>query len=406
MEHYFPGNGEETSGVLDHGRTVVTALDYASGQLCTIKMSEGRIESKEAVDSGGDIDSTTLYVAPGLVDLQINGYAGADFNQLPIPAGMTSQMSRSLWREGVTSYCPTVITNSPEAILEAMEAIDRDCQDDPDTERAVAGIHLEGPFISPEDGARGAHLAAAVMAPDWEWFSRWQEAAGGRIRILTLSPEWPGSDAFIARCTASGVTVSIGHTSASSVQIAGAVRAGARMSTHLGNGTHLSLPRHPNYIWEQLAQDELWSCVIADGFHLPDQVLKVVLKVKGPQALLVSDAVALCGMPPGHYDAAVGGRVTLTPEGKLHLAGNERLLAGSAQMLLRGIEHLSRRGLTDLANAWEMASVRPAAFMGWDTASGLAVGAPADLVVFRRSDEEGSLVVERTYKAGKLVYER
>lgn len=393
----------------------IAALHYETGEPCTVIMEGGRIASVnagaqaevEAEAASAGLPAREWYVAPGLVDLQINGYVGADFNRVPFEEGVVGETARRLWREGVTAFCPTVITNRPDKILEAMRAIDRACLEDPDAAAAVAGIHLEGPFISPEDGARGAHALEAVMAPDWDWFCRWQDASGGRIRIVTMSPEWPGSAGFIARCADSGVTVSIGHTAATPAQIDEAVRAGARMSTHLGNGAHLQLPRHPNYIWEQLAQDELWSCLIADGFHLPDQVLKVVLKVKGDRALLVSDAVSLAGMPPGDYEEAVGGKVTLTPEGKLHLAGNDRILAGSAQMLPWGIKHMTSRGIADLGTAWNMASVRPSAAMGREAAAGLAAGAPADLVLFRRpAPAGGDLVIERTYKSGKLAYRR
>jgi N-acetylglucosamine-6-phosphate deacetylase len=375
------------------------AIHYATGQLISLEMAEGVIKSIDALDAQEAADLPV--VAPGLVDLQINGYAGYDINSLPLADETLGQMIRAMWREGVTSCFPTVITNAPDAITAAMRTIAVACDGDAVTARGVAGVHLEGPFISPDDGARGAHAREYVRAPDWDLFRRWQEAAGGRIRILTMSPEWPGSAEFIERCAQSGVTVSIGHTSATSEQIRDAVRAGARMSTHLGNAAHLMLPRHPNYLWEQLAQHELWTCVIADGFHLPDQVLKVVMKVKGDRAMLVSDAVSLSGMPPGAYTTPVGGRVVLTPEGRLHLAENEKLLAGSAQMLTKGVEHLIGNGLAGLAQAWDMASVRPAGFMGLATAEGLAVGAPADLVLFRR--EGSSFHVERTYKAGDVV---
>ncbi|THF84468.1 N-acetylglucosamine-6-phosphate deacetylase [Cohnella fermenti] len=364
---------------------------------------EGRTSFGAGADDG--VDDSLSFIGPGLVDLQINGYRGRDFNLPPLRPGLTDETTRLLYGEGVTGYCPTVITNRPESIEQAMRAIARDCREGRDAARSVAGIHLEGPFLSPEDGARGAHSAADIRAPDWELFRRWQDAAEGRIRILTMSPEWPNSADFIERCSDSGVIVSIGHTAASSEQIADAAAAGARLSTHLGNGAHLQLPRHPNYIWEQLAQDGLSSCVIADGFHLPDQVLKVVLKVKADKALLVSDAVALSGMPPGRYETAVGGQVTLTPEGKLHLADNERLLAGSAQMLSRGIERLFSRGLASFADAWEMASVRPAALLGLEAAAGLTPGAPADIAVFRRA-ETGRLTAEATCVRGELAYHR
>lgn len=385
------------------GRFERVGRHYATGLPVRVAVRAGLIESVEPA-AGTERAEELPWIGPGLVDLQINGYAGDDFNTLPFGPELVVRASRALWREGVTSYYPTVITNSPEAIEEAVGVIARACEADPLTDRTVAGIHVEGPFISPEDGARGAHGRQYVRAPDWELFEKWQRASGGRIRILTLSPEWPDSAAFIAKCSASGVTVSIGHTSATPEQIREAVRAGARMSTHLGNGAHLMMPRHPNYIWEQLAQDELWTCVIADGFHLPDAVLKVVFKTKGEQAMLVSDAVYLCGMPAGEYETHVGGKVVLTPEGRLHTASNPNILAGSAQMLVWGVEHLLRRGLADLSGAWDMSSVRPARFMGLAAGQGLTAGAPADFVLFERNGDRIGLL--ETVKDGKSVYIR
>src|SRR5436190_12476173 len=174
-----------------------------------------------------------------------------------------------------------------------------------------------------------------------------------------------------------GVTVSIGHTAATPEQIRAAVSAGASMSTHLGNGSHLVLPRHPNYVWEQLAQDALAACIIADGFHLPDSVIKVVMRVKGPNAILASDAVYLSGLKPGSYRTHIGGKVVLTRDGKLHLASNPKLLAGSVQMLIRSVEHLIRAGLTDPGEAWEMAAKRPAMAMKLSASRGLDPGGPA-----------------------------
>ncbi len=396
---------EAIAAATKHPETeTIRAIHYATGESVSIELAGGMIGSiaplsLEDADNAGNLPM----VGPGLVDLQINGYAGRDFNALPISETALPEAVHMLWREGVTSFFPTVITNAPEAIARALQTIASACEADSTVANGVAGIHLEGPFISPEDGPRGAHAREFVRPPDWDEFQRWQAAAGGRIRILTMSPEWSGSTAFIERCAASGVTLSIGHTAATSQQIADAVSAGARMSTHLGNGCHLNLPRHPNYLWEQLAQDSLWTCLIAAGFHVPDQLLKVVMKVKGARAMLVSDAVALAGMPAGEYSTPVGRRVVLTPAGRLHLAENDKLLAGSAQMLTWGIAHLVRRGLATLAEAWEMASTRPATFMGLKSAAGLTVGAPADMVVFRR-DAGGAIHIQRTYVGGECVY--
>lgn len=375
------------------------AIHYATGQPVALDLEGGRIKSIAAL---ANIDVDLPIVAPGLVDLQINGHGGHDMNSLPLLPETLGRMIRAIWPEGVTTCFPTVITNSREAIAAAMRTIAQACENDSIVREGIGGIHLEGPFISPEDGPRGAHDKRFVCACDWAPFQQWQEAAGGLIRLITLSPEWPGSCDFIERCVAAGVVVSIGHTAATPEQIADAVRAGARLSTHLGNAAHLMLPRHPNYLWEQLAQDDLWTTLIADGFHLPDQVLKVAMKVKGERAMLISDAVALSGMPPGEYATAVGGRVVLTAEGRLHLAENPKLLAGSVQMLRQGIEHLVRAGLASLAAAWDMASVGPARLMNLPAQSGLAAGSPADLVLFRL--DGGALKLNEVYKSAQCVH--
>jgi N-acetylglucosamine-6-phosphate deacetylase len=362
-----------------------------------IRLRDGRIGS---LHGGHGVE----WIGPGLVDLQINGFRGMDFNTLPVSEDLPGQLTRELWKEGVTSYFATVITNEVPAIEACVRAIAEACARDPDAAAGIAGIHLEGPFLSPHDGPRGAHDRRFVRAPEWGLFARWQKAAEGRIRILTISPEWPGAERFIRRCVSSGVTVSIGHTAATPEEIQSAVAAGASLSTHLGNGAHLVLPRHPNYLWEQLAQDALRACIIADGFHLPDSVIKVILRVKGANALLTSDAVYLSGLKPGRYTTHIGGKVILTPEGKLHLAANPGLLAGSAQMLRLGVEHLVRAGLADLGEAWEMASTRPAFALGLPSRRGLRPGAPADLVVFTRSKDR--LEIQETYKAGRKVFSR
>ncbi len=374
-----------------HGR------HYRSGQGISLAFKNSVISS---VRKG----KGEAYVGPGLVDLQINGFRGLDFNTLPVADDLGGAVTRELWSEGVTSYYATVITNAPDAIESCVHAIAKACLQDEDAGAGIAGIHLEGPFISPEDGPRGAHDRRYVTAPDWKKFRRWQKAAGGRIRLITMSPEWPGSAAFIRRCADSGVTVSVGHTAASVEQIRYAVAAGASMSTHLGNGCHLTLPRHPNYLWEQLAQDALAACIIADGFHLPDAVIKAIMRVKGPNAMLASDAVYLSGLKPGRYTTHIGGKVVLTDDGRLHLAKNPKLLAGSVQMLIRSVEHLIRAGLTDPGEAWEMASSRPAFVMRLAQGRGLEPNAPGDVCVFDRDGDRITLL--ETWKSGRKVWER
>jgi N-acetylglucosamine-6-phosphate deacetylase len=378
----------------DSGGTV-SGIDVQSGEGVRLHLRGGVIERTERGGRGP-------FVGPGLVDLQVNGFRGLDFNTLPVPADLPGDVTRELYKEGVTSYLATVITNRPAAIEESVRAIARACAADPEASAAIVGIHLEGPFIAREDGPRGAHEKRYVRAPDWRLVRRWQEEAEGRIRLITMSPEWPGSIPFIRSCVANGIGVSIGHTAATPEQVRGAVGAGASLSTHLGNGAHLTLPRHPNYLWEQLAQDALRACIIADGFHLPDSVIKVVMRVKGANAMLASDAVYLSGLKPGRYTTHIGGKVVLTREGRLHLASNPRLLAGSVMMLRQGVDHLVKAGLCDLAEAWEMASTRPAGAIDLAARRGLAPGAPADFVVFERG--KGRVRILETWKGGRLVH--
>jgi N-acetylglucosamine-6-phosphate deacetylase len=374
---------------------VIQGIHVKTGKGIALRLKGGVIQSVRA-------GKGKVWIGPGLVDLQINGFRGLDFNKLPLAEDLPGRVTRELWKEGVTSYFATVITNSPEAIEACVRAIARGCERDLDAKAGIAGIHLEGPFISPEDGPRGAHDRAFVRPPDLDLFHRWQEGAGGRIRLVTLSPEWPGACPFIEVCVKEGVTVSIGHTAATPGQIRDAVAAGASMSTHLGNGSHLTLPRHPNYVWEQLAQDGLAACFIADGFHLPDSVIKVILRVKGRNAMMASDAVYLSGLPSGTYDTHIGGKVELTPEGRLHLAGDARLLAGSVRMIVSGVDHLVRTGLAGLGEAWEMASTRPAARMKLAAGRGLKAGASADIVLFTRTKDR--IEILETWKGGRKVF--
>ncbi len=166
----------------------IQGIHYATGEPVLITIVDGTIQT---IRSDSNLEERQLpYIAPGLVDLQINGYRGIDFNTLPLTEKDVVHVTQMLWKEGVTSYYPTVITNSDEAIEEAVKVIAAACERNQLVSKSIAGIHVEGPFISSEDGPRGAHGREYVKAPDWELFQRWQEAAQGRIKMVTLSPEW------------------------------------------------------------------------------------------------------------------------------------------------------------------------------------------------------------------------
>jgi N-acetylglucosamine-6-phosphate deacetylase len=273
-----------------------------------------------------------------------------------------------------------LITASADALAHGFATLARLCDSDPTLARTIPGFHLEGPYIAAEDGPRGAHPKAHVRPPNWDEFCRWQDAAGGRIRIVTLAPELEGALTFIEMLTARGVVVSIGHTAATPDTIRGAVRAGARLSTHLGNGAHAVLPRHPNYIWEQLAADELWASVIADGHHLPPAVLKSILRVKTPtRTVLISDAGSLAGLPPGRYECW-GQEFEVHPAGKIVMPGTG-FLAGAAVFLDACVGHVLNLGLADLRDAIGMAAERPRELLGLPVPR-MEPGEPADLVCF------------------------
>jgi N-acetylglucosamine-6-phosphate deacetylase len=268
---------------------------------------------------------------------------------------------------------------------------------------AIAGFHVEGPHISLEDGPRGAHPRAHVRPPDVAEFHRLQAAARGLIRIVTLSPEWPEAPHYIECITREGVTASIGHTNASAAQIAAAVAAGATLSTHLGNAAHPVLRRHPNYIWEQLAEDRLTAGFIADGIHLDAAFLKTAIRAKSvDRSFLVTDASTPAGAAPGRYMLA-DQPVDLTADGRVVLAGSDRL-AGSALHLHNGVANLMRLAGISLADAVRMATVNPArAGKVPGREAELVAGTTADITQFRLTPQN-EIEITATWLAGEKVY--
>jgi N-acetylglucosamine-6-phosphate deacetylase len=257
--------------------------------------------------------------------------------------------------------------------------------------RAIAGYHIEGPHISAEDGPRGAHPARWVRRPDLEEYRRWQDATGGQVKLVTLAPEWPEAPAYIAALVRDGVAVSIGHTGATREQIAAAVDAGARLSTHLGNGAHKVLPRHPNYVWEQLAEDRLSASFIVDGLHLSDTFLRVALRAKTvARSVLVTDAVAPAMCAPGGYMLGEV-EVELKPDERVVLRGGDRL-AGSSLRMDRAIENVLRLGVR-LEDAVTMATTNPGALCGIESNGST-----------RFACENGRMRILETELAGEVVY--
>jgi N-acetylglucosamine-6-phosphate deacetylase len=375
------------------------------------KPSGARVAFTSIIEEVNDVslaEPSNVYLAPGFVDLQVNGFAGVDFNDPALEPAAFSRAIQCLFRTGVTKFLPTVISSSPErmtgvlrALAAAKEAFRRCGMPEAN---AIAGIHVEGPHISPEDGPRGAHSVRHIRPPDIREFQRWQEAAGGEVRMVTVAPEYAEAPRYISALARSGVVVSIGHTGANSEQIKAAVDAGATISTHLGNGAHAVLPKTKNYLWDQLAEDRLAASFIADGIHIPQPFLTSAIRAKGTsRSVLVTDAVLPAMCEPGQY--LYGDMpVELLPGNRIVLRGTSKL-AGSALTMDAAVANCVRLAGVSIQAALRMATVNPARAAGIaGRQRGLAAGEIADLVRFRWDEASHSLAVLETRVAGVAVY--
>lgn len=360
-----------------------------------VVVAHGRIESLTRIDDPGD---DAPWIGPGLVDLQVNGHLDGDANAAaPSPEHITA-MAQSLAARGVTRFLPTVITASADDMRARIRAIADAVRTSPSAARSVAGIHVEGPSLSEQDGPRGVHPLDHIRPPAIAELQSWLDAAPGLLRVVTLSPHHPGSVEATRFLVAHGVRVSIGHTHATDAEIAAVVDAGATLSTHLGNGAHAVLPRHPNYLWTQLAEPRLTAGVIADGHHLPDSTLATMIAAKRDHGIfLVSDAVATPAALRDGGVSTVGGGVHLADDGALRHSSTG-FLAGSVQTLDVGVATVAR--LTgSLATALRLASSAPASVLGDGTH--WTVGARADVVLFDWAPGDSRIVPRSVLVAGE-----
>jgi N-acetylglucosamine-6-phosphate deacetylase len=361
----------------------------ASGRGVRVRYSAHGIE--EITDNPSAPD---LLLIPGLVDIQLNGYGGLDVNDPARPADELSDLVRVLWRQGVTTVFPTIISADDATTTALVTRAAAARATDSAVAYGVPGLHLEGPYISGAEGARGAHDPAVIRDPDPDEFDRWQAAAAGTIAIMTLAPERQGALEFTRRLTtrAAGgrtVLVSVGHSLATAADVHAFAGVGGRLSTHLGNGLPARIDRHHNPIWAQLTEDALTAGLIADGHHLPADTFAAMVRAKGPsRCVLTSDAAALAGCAPGDYETAVGGAVTVGSDGSLRLQGTP-YLAGSGASLLDCLRWAAGPGGLSLESAVTMATTTPADLLGLRDRGRLRVGARADLVQLTRTADGG-----------------
>lgn len=298
----------------------------------------------------------------GLVDLQVNGFAGVDFNAGPaLTAAALERALEALLATGVTCLLPTIITAGEADLAARFAALDAALDASSLGAAMCPGYHLEGPFLNPAPGYAGCHPAAAMVPPDYAMVERLEAGLSRPILLITLAAELPGAEAFIRRARAAGKLVAIGHSAADFSAVQSAASAGAGLATHLGNGLPQQLPKLANPIFAQLAEDRLAVSLIADGIHLPPPALKVLIRAAGSRALLVTDAVAAAAAPAGLYDFA-GMQVERDAAGAVRLPGQVSL-AGSALCLDQALRNLCGWGIATAAEALAMASERPAALL-------------------------------------------
>ena len=375
----------------------VEGLFYLDGTHVSVSIVDGKIIQLERLPESGDAPG--VYLAPGLIDLQINGFTGVDFSDQELSTEDMQKATRALWKAGITTYLPTVVTADGKSLLKSFELLSL-ATSDPEISASIPGYHLEGPYISPVKGFRGAHLEKYIRPPDWEEFTRLQEASQNRIKLITVAPDMEGAIPFIRDCAASGVLVSLGHHNGSSDQIKKAADAGASLSTHLGNGCANMINRHNNPLWPQLAEDRLSVTLIADGFHLKQDELKTFYGMKGiERTILVSDALDLAGLPPGEYTRGER-QVVLTQDVVKFPA--EDVLAGAASPISTCVMNMMTFTGCSLAEAIRMASTNPAKFLGLDELGLILPGKRADLILFDMVD--GRMIIKQTIVAGRVVY--
>jgi len=388
--------------VISSGQTKITGLLYSDNKPVSITFDEGRITAIERIERlpAGRND---IYIAPGLIDNQVNGFAGVSFTfgGIELNSEDVKKATRELWKTGVTTYLPTLTTNSYD-LLKRNFTVLNSVIDDPSLLGSIAGFHLEGPYISPVDGYRGAHPLRHVRKPDRDEFISLYEASGNNILQVTLAPEMEGAMDLISLCADKGIVVAIGHHNASTAVITEAIDKGAQISTHLGNGCANMINRHVNPLWPQLADDRLMISIIGDGFHLLPEEIRVFYKVKGPEkTIITSDVTGFGSLSPGKYVTEEGDSIELTKDGMLRYPA-QNVLYGSASPLKKGVGNVMKVTGCSLAEAIQMASTNPARLYGLDDRGEIATDKRADLILFQLIDNE--LVIKQTYVNGRQVY--
>lgn len=333
------------------------------------------------------IDAQGRYVAPGFIDIHIHGCDGAD--AMDSSGDALARMSRSLPRTGVTAFLPATMTMSFDRVEEALQRIRTAMGTSGGAE--VLGCHMEGPFIS--ENYRGAQDKRHILTPDFAKIEKFVDV----IKIATIAPELPGSLEFIRRATARGIVVSIGHSAATYDEAMAAIQAGASHVTHTFNALAGMNHRQPGVIGALADHDDVTCELIADNVHVHPAAQRLLLKLKGPERMvLITDAMRAGLMPEGRYD--LGGQPVTVKNGEARLANGA--LAGSVLTLSRAAANFRATSGLPLPKVIELVSANPARRIGVaDRKGSITAGKDADLVLF-----DDCLTIYATFSHGRMVY--
>jgi N-acetylglucosamine-6-phosphate deacetylase len=370
-------------------------------QMITLHIEGNKIAQIEPFQHGSERSrgGPDLYISTGFFDPQVNGFAGIDFNDKDLMPEDVHHAAQEISATGVTAFFPTLITTSFERLIHQLKILKKATEEDSLVLNICKGIHLEGPYISSKEGPRGIHPPQFIRSPRWDEFEKFQEACGGKIKLITLAPEKEGALDFVEKAVSKGVVVAIGHTAASEDILEDSWKAGARLSTHLGNGMGNPLARYRNPFQKQLSMDGLMASMIADGIHLPDYVVKNIVRAKGPERILLcTDAVSAAAQPPGKYHLA-DLEFDSERDGRTRLAGTGALV-GSTLSTPNAITHVIKFTGIDLGTAVQMAAENGRKLFP-EIIGTISLGQPSNLVLFRWN---GELIIEKTFLMGQEIF--
>jgi len=357
------------------------AWHYRTRQPVRLVWRSGQIVS---IDEVAEKPAKDIWIAPPLLDLQINGYAGVDFQQNDLTVEELLHAVRALRRDGCAKFLLTLITDAWPRMMARLRHFCGLRQSNLELQGAVLGFHIEVPFLSPKPGFCGAHNPALMIDPTGAHIRELKEIVGDIPSLITIAPEWPGSHEAIAEARQCGFHVNVGHTDAARAQLALALSKGASAFTHLANGCPQLLDRHDNILWRALDLDGLWVSLIPDGHHVSPQFFRIVHRIRGDDIYHTTDAMSAAGAGPGRYRI---GKLELEvqADGIVRFPGGTNF-AGSSLTPIAGVFKAAGMLNQSWQQTWQFFSVTPARRMGMENE--LATGKPAEFCILEFPDRQ------------------